>query len=216
MKTEVLDQICTLVIDGDKEQIKEKVDAALQEGIAPLTILNEALVKGIEVVGSKFESGEFFLPDLMMGSDAMQAGLACLEPHFATGEGRKKLGKVVVGTVAGDMHFIGKNIVVNMLQAAGFEVTDLGVDVATETFIQAVKEHRPDILGLSALMTMTLPKQIEVIEQLQEEGLRDKVFVMVGGAPVTQEWCDKIGADAYGENAITTVNKAKALIANKK
>lgn len=212
----LLEELSRAVLDCDLEKVENLTKRALLMNIDPLIIIEKGLAEGIKKVGDLFEKGEIFLPDLMMSAEAMKAGINILEPILK----RKKktrtfLGKVIIGTVEGDIHDIGKNIVATMLEANGFEVIDLGVDVSTEKFINKVKELKPDILGMSALLYTTLPKMSEVIEALKKEGLRDYVKVMVGGAPVTNEIAKKIGADAYGENAISAVREAIRLMKEK-
>ena len=170
------------------------------------------MVKGIEVVGDRFAAGDYFLPDLILGAKAMDAGIGVIEP-LLTSEKRDFLGRVLMGTVEGDQHNIGKNIVIMMLKSSGFEVFDLGVDVPSKVFVDKVKELKPQIVGISALLTTTVDKQKEIIELLQEEGLRNQVKVIIGGAPINQAWADKIGANGYGEDALSAVGLCKKLLA---
>jgi len=169
------------------------------------------LTRGIEIVGQNFAAGKFYLPDLLLGAKSMEAGIKILEPLLA-GKNRDFLGKVLMGTVEGDLHEIGKNIVIMMLKTSGFEVLDLGIDVPAKKFIEKIKEQRPDIVGISALLTTTVARQKEIIELLEEEGLRKSVKVMIGGAPINQAWADKIGADGYAEDATVAVEVAKKLM----
>lgn len=199
------------VVDGDEELVAELTDKALAEGLEPLSIINDGLTKGIETVGANFAAGKFFLPDLLIGAKAMDAGIKILEP-LMSGSNRESLGKVLMGTVKGDLHEIGKNIVIMMLKTAGFEVIDLGIDVPSEKFIEKTREIKPDILGISALLTTTVARQKEIIELLEEEGLRKSVKVMIGGAPINQAWADKIGADGYAEDATVAVDVAKGFM----
>ncbi|MGC9335832.1 MAG: corrinoid protein, partial [Anaerolineae bacterium] len=175
--------------------------------------IDEALTPGIDRVGELFETGEYFLPDLIIGADAMKAALGVLEPVLLKGRERKVVGRVVLGTVKGDLHEIGKTLVGTMLTANGFEVTDLGVDVSADEFVAAVKETGATLVGASALLTTTMLHQQDVVEALKEAGLRDRVKVMVGGAPITETWAEKIGADGYAEDAISAVALAKRLAA---
>jgi corrinoid protein of di/trimethylamine methyltransferase len=178
-----------------------------------MMIINQGLVPGMDVVGEKFASGEYFLPNIVIAGSAMQQAMALLEPELK--EGRQALtsyGKVVIGTVRGDIHEIGKSLVGTMLSANGFEVHDLGVDVATDAFIAKLKETGAQLLGLSALLTTTMTVQREIIEALNKAGMRDQVKVLVGGAPVQQEWADSIGADGYAEDAMAAVSLAKRLV----
>jgi corrinoid protein of di/trimethylamine methyltransferase len=201
------------VLDGEMEQAAELAQKGLDEGLPAVDILDLGFVKGIEEVGDLFARGEFFLPELVQGAEAMKAAVAVLQPALdASGSGRKALGVAVAGTVAGDIHEIGKTIVCSMLSAAGFSVTDVGCDVPVETFVAKVREEQPDLLLLSALLTTTMPNQQKTIEALKEAGLRDSVKVMVGGAPTTRAWADEIGADGYSEDAIEAVATAKGLL----
>lgn len=200
------------VLRGDKEDALQQVKKAYEAGIEPAKIIAEGLTTGLYGVGEKFEAGEYFLPDMMMAAEAMAAALEYLEPFIKEGQRETRAGRMVIGTVKGDLHSIGKNIVIMMMKSAGFEVFDLGVDVATPAFIEAVREKKADILGISALMTTTISEQKRVIELLQENGLREKVKVLVGGAPLSEEWARKIGADGYAPDAIAGVKKAKALL----
>ena len=210
---EILNGLSQAIIEGNISLTKELSKKALGKGVDPLIIIEKGLKKGIQIVGEKFENGEFFLPDLIMASEAMKAGLKILEPELhKKKKGMPIVGTFIIGTVEGDIHDIGKTIVVSMLQANGFRVIDLGVDVPTEKFIEKVREIKPDILGLSALLPTTMPKQQEVIEALKRENLRERVKVMVGGAPVTQAWADQIEADGYAEDAVEAVKKALELI----
>jgi corrinoid protein of di/trimethylamine methyltransferase len=201
------------VIDGELELAEELARKGLAAGLSPADILDKGFVKGIEEVGDLFGKGEFFLPELVQGAEAMKAAVAVLQPELdKMKEGRKTMGKAVAGTVAGDIHEIGKTIVCSMLSAAGFTVTDIGCDVAVDTFVEKVKEQKPDLLLLSALLTTTMPNQQKTIEALKAAGLRDGVKVMIGGAPTTRAWADEIGADGYSEDAIEAVVTAKQLL----
>ena len=206
-------QMKQTVIDGEAELAAELAQKGLDAGLPAVDILDEGFVKGIEEVGDLFARGEFFLPELVQGAEAMKAAVAVLQPALdVSGGGRQALGTAVAGTVAGDIHEIGKTIVCSMLSAAGFTVTDVGSDVAVETFIDKVKELKPDLLLLSALLTTTMPNQQKTIEALKAAGLRDQVKVMIGGAPTTRAWADEIGADGYSEDAIEAVATAKGLL----
>ena len=201
------------VIDGEKERAVELAQEALHLEIPPLEAINKGYIVGIQKVGELFEKGDFFLPELVMGAEAMQAALAVLEPELKRRhQKRERLGSAIAGTVEGDIHQIGKRLVCTMLVANGFDVLDLGPDVAAETFIEKVRELQPDLLLLSALMTTTMPEQRSVIEALKGAGLRDRVKVMVGGAAVSPSWAEEIGADGYAENAIEAVEVAKGLV----
>ena len=213
MSEEIYQQMAQAVIDGEEELAAELAQKGLDMGLSPGDILDKGLVKGIEDVGEKFGCGVFFLPELVQGALAMQTAVAVLQPAFdASTEGRQTLGLAVAGTVEGDLHEIGLTIVCSMLSAAGFEVTNLGYDVSSATFVEKVNEMKPQLLLLSALLTTTTPQQQKTIEALKEAGIRDDVRIMVGGAPVTQEWADQIGADGYAEDAIEAVELAKKLV----
>jgi corrinoid protein of di/trimethylamine methyltransferase len=201
------------VIDGEVEDAERLAQEGLDAGIPATDILDNGFVKGIEEVGDLFGRGEFFLPELVQGAEAMKAAVAVLQPALdASGGARAALGTAIAGTVSGDIHEIGKTIVCSMLSAAGFTVTDLGCDVPIETFVAKVKDEKPDLLLLSALLTTTMPNQQKTIEALKAAGLRDSVKVMIGGAPTTRAWADEIGADGYAEDAIEAVAAAKAIL----
>jgi 5-methyltetrahydrofolate--homocysteine methyltransferase len=212
MSEEILARLTQAVVDGEPEEAEELARQALEEGLDPLTCINEGLTPGIDRVGELFASGEYFLPDLIIGGDAMKAALQVLEPALTGDQGRDILGHVVLGTVEGDLHEIGKTLVGTMLTANGFQVTDIGVDKPAAEFVAAVKETGATLVGASALLTTTMLHQREVIEALQEAGLRQQVKVMIGGAPITDSWAEKIGADGYAEDAISAVALAKALV----
>lgn len=211
MSQEALKNVLDAVVEGEVEDVGKYTEKAVTAGVKPLDILNEGLVKGIEVVGERYASGEYFLPDLILGAKAMDVGIGIIEP-LLTSEKREFLGRVVMGTVEGDLHDIGKNIVIMMLKSNGFEVFDLGVDVSSKTFVDKVQEIKPQIIGISALLTTTVNKQKEIIEQLQEEGLREQVKIIIGGAPINQAWSEQIGADGYGEDALSAVALCKNLL----
>jgi len=196
---------------GDAEKVSEFVRRALQEDIVPKKILEEGLIQGMSIIGEKFKKNEVYVPEVLIAARAMHAGMDVLKPKL-TETGVKNIGKVVMGTVKGDLHDIGKNLVKMMLEGAGFEVIDLGVDVSEEKFVEAVKAHQPNIVGMSALLTTTMVNMPEVIKALEAAGLRDKVRVMVGGAPITQNYADQIGADGYSPDAASAADKAKAFL----
>jgi 5-methyltetrahydrofolate--homocysteine methyltransferase len=197
---------------GESEKLKELIKKALASKVAPMEIIEKALRPAMEEVGQKFETLEIFLPEMIMAADAMSAGVEILRPLLAAAGGEKKVGRVVLGTVSGDVHRIGKDIVRIMLEGAGFDVTDAGHDVPDDTFLAKVKDLEPDILGLSALMTTTMQNIPRVIDALKAEGLRGKVKVIVGGAPVLADWAKQIGSDGYGENAVQAVSVSKKLV----
>lgn len=209
----LLQEIQDAIIELDEEATEELTLQAIDDGLDPLDILQNGLTAGVKTVGDKFGRGEVFLPELAMAADCMRAGVAHVDPLLEEMElAEEDTGGVfLIGTVDEDIHNIGKNILKTMLKANGFDVVDLGVEVPNEEFVEAVKEHDPDILGMSALMTMTMDHQEEVIELLEEEGIRDKVKVMVGGAPTSPTWRDEIGADGYGDNADQAVKVALEL-----
>ena len=212
-RDEIFDGLAKAVLLGDDTVAEELTRKALSEGIAPYEIIEKGLSEGMREVGRKYEEREYALPELMLAAEAFYTALKILEPELKKERReRKTLGKVVIGVVQFDVHDIGKTIVRTMLEASGFECVDLGRDVPTEDFVQTVRDERPDILGLSALMTTTMPEQQRVIDALKEAGLRDSVKVMVGGAPVSREWAERIGADGYGEDAIDAVVEAKKLL----
>jgi corrinoid protein of di/trimethylamine methyltransferase len=212
MSEEMYTKLAQVVIVGEPEEAEELARQALDQGLDPLACINEGLTKGIQHVGELFASGEYFLPDLIIGAEAMKNALAVLEPELtAGGKGRDVLGHAVLGTVEGDLHDIGKTLVGTMLTANGFKVTDLGTDVPAEDFVAAITDHGATLVGASALLTTTMSEQQKIIQTIEEAGLRDKVKVMVGGAPVTQSWAEKIGADGFAKDAISAVALAKRL-----
>jgi len=196
------------VIEGNAGRAKELTQQALDEGRGPQEILDSALIPAMDVVGDKFTRQEFYIPEMLIAARAMQAGLALLKPLLAQGESRTK-GKVVIGTVKGDLHDIGKNLVAMMLQGGGFEVVDLGADVKPQRFVEAVQQEKPNFVMMSALLTTTMLSMRDTIEALKAAGLRDRVKVGVGGAPVTQRFADEIGADFYAPDATGAVGRAK-------
>jgi corrinoid protein of di/trimethylamine methyltransferase len=201
------------VIDGDVDQARELARQCVAAGVDPLLALDRGYTPGVTFVGEQFGRGEMFLPELVLGGEAMKAAVAVLEPELQRrGTARASLGRVLLGTVHGDVHEIGKTLVHTMLAASGFEVHDLGVDVPAARFVDAVRTLRPQVLGLSALLTTTMPGQREVIEALAAADLRRHVKIIVGGAPVTQQWAGDIGADGYGEDALRAVTVVRGLL----
>ncbi len=213
MSKELFARMRQSVLDGDPDQAAVLAGQALEQGLDPLVVINEGFVPGIEYVGDQFGAGEMYLPDLMLAAEAMKAAVGLLEPEMKRrGLQRQMLGKVVLGTVKGDIHEIGKNLVATMLSASSFEVYDLGVDVPFDRFATKAREVNADIVGVSALLTTTMTGQRTLIELLDDIGLRPKVKVIVGGAPVTRSWAEEIGADGYSEDAIGAVALAKKLV----
>ena len=207
-----LKEIAENLIQGKAPQVKELVQKAVDEGQDVQKVLNEGLLAGMSVVGEKFKKNEFYVPEVLIAARAMKAGMEILRPILAEKD-IKGAGTVVLGTVRGDLHDIGKNLVGMMLEGAGFEVVDLGVDVPAEKFIQTAKEKNVNIIGLSALLTTTMPAMKEVIDVLNKSELKGKVKVIIGGAPVTQSYADEIGADGYAPDAASAVDKVKELLA---
>ena len=206
------DQLTQALIAGNADTVNALTQALLASGTPAREILDDALLPGMDVVGARMRSGECFIPEVLLSARTMQGALDILKPHLGEGEGAG-LGTIVIGTVEGDLHDIGKNLVGMLLQGAGFTVVNLGTGVTAQQFVAAVKEHAPAIVGMSALLTTTLPHMAETIAALKEAGLRDQVKVMVGGAPVTQAFADELGADGYGANAGMAVDRAKTLVA---
>ena len=199
------------ILDGDHHLAAQQVTEALNAGLSPKLILNDGMVAAMKEVGRLFEDGEYYLPEMLIAARAMQAGLKLLKPGLAE-TGVKASGRVIIGTASGDLHDIGKNLVGMMLEGAGFEVIDLGIDVRPETFVTAVREHKPDIVAISALLTTTMQNMEATIKALQAAGLRGEVKVMIGGAPITEEYARKIGADGFGSDASLAVKAARSLI----
>jgi corrinoid protein of di/trimethylamine methyltransferase len=214
MSTALLAQIRASLVDGDPDATVAGVRQAIADGIEPLAIIDGALVAGMRTVGDKYASGEYFLPHLIVAANGMKQAMALLEPELkARRQELKSAGTVVIGTVHGDIHEIGKSLVATMLAANGFEVHDLGVDVPVETFVSRVKETGANLVGLSALLTTTMHGQRDVITALANAGLRGQVKVMVGGAPVSRAWADGIGADGWAQDAVSAVDLATRLVA---
>ena len=200
--------LARLVVEGDEQEVKRLVEQAIAERMAPDKVLSEGLVKGMDVVGERMKKHEMFIPEVLHSAAVMQAGMDLLIPLLGTG-GLNLGPKVVLGTVKGDMHDIGKNLVGMMLKGAGFQVIDLGIDIPAARFVQAVKEQKAEILGMSALLTTTMPEMRATIEELTEAGLRKKVKVIIGGAPVSLEFAQSIGADGFARDAARAVDKVR-------
>jgi 5-methyltetrahydrofolate--homocysteine methyltransferase len=209
--SEVLEQLATAVIEGNVDDMVDLTEDALDEGLEAGKILNEGLMTGMDHVGVEFKAGNMFVPEVLRSAKAMQASMDILRPLLAE-SGVEMVGKVLLGTVKGDLHDIGKNLVGMMCEGAGFDVHDLGKDISPEGFIEAIKEYGPDVVGMSALLTTTMRAMENTIKALEEAGLRDQVKIMVGGAPVTQAFADQIGADGYASNAASASDLAKKLV----
>lgn len=205
-----IEAIYNAVLDGNAPAAKAGVEKALAAGIAPDVILKEGLIGAMGEVGRLFEENEYFVPEMLVSARAMQNGLALIKPYLAE-SGAKPTGKVIVGTVKGDLHDIGKNLVAMMLEGAGFEVIDMGTDVTPEKFVKGALEHKPQVVGMSALLTTTMPSMGTTVKALVEAGIRDQVKVMIGGAPVTDAFAKQIGADGYAPDASSAVRMAKSL-----
>lgn len=206
-----IQKIFNAILEGDAETAKEHVESALADKLDPTVILNEGMIAAMSEVGRQFEAGEFFVPEMLISARAMQSSMAVLKPFLQQGD-VKSSGKVIIGTVHGDLHDIGKNLVALMLEGAGFEIIDLGTNVPAEDFVTTVKNEKPDIVALSALLTTTMPSMKLTIEYLIQAGLRDQVKLLIGGAPVTEAYAQQIGADGFAEDASRAVNVAKALV----
>jgi 5-methyltetrahydrofolate--homocysteine methyltransferase len=207
----VLEEMAQAVIDGDGELVAGLVRRALSEKLKPAGIINEGLIAGMNIVGERFKNGEFFIPEVLMSARSMHNGLTIVKPLLSAGEERSR-GTIVICTVKGDVHDIGKNLVAMMLEGAGFRIIDLGTDAAPEKVVAAVREHRPQILAMSSLLTTTLQRMPETIKALEAAGLRDGVKIMVGGAPVTQAFAERAGADGFAPDAALAVELARKLL----
>lgn len=208
---EHVQKIYDCVLNGEMDEVPGHVTAALQAGLDPATILNQGMIGAMQEVGRLFEEGEYFVPEMLIAARTMQDGLALLKPHLVEAN-VQSAGKVVLGTVKGDLHDIGKNLVAMMLEGAAFEIVDLGVDVSPEKFVEAVKAHQPQIVGLSALLTTTMPSMRTTIDALKAAGVRDQVKVIVGGAPITEAYAHDIGADGFAPDASRAVKLTKSLV----
>jgi 5-methyltetrahydrofolate--homocysteine methyltransferase len=208
---QVMQELYTSILNGENKVVPIKVQAALDEGVDASRILNEGMIAAMAEVGRLFEEGEYYVPEMLISARSMQAGLAVLKPHLMQAN-IKSAGKVVAGTVKGDLHDIGKNLVCMMLEGAGFEIYDLGTDVSPEKFVAAIQEQDVDIVALSALLTTTMPNMKGTIEAINEAGLRERVKVIIGGAPVTEGYAQQIGADGYSPDASRAVSLAKSLL----
>jgi 5-methyltetrahydrofolate--homocysteine methyltransferase len=209
--SEILSEISTAIIEGNLDDIVDLTEDALDEGLDAQEVLNNGLMPGMDYVGVEFRAGNMFVPEVLRSARAMQSSMEILKPLLAE-SGVKMVGKVLLGTVKGDLHDIGKNLVGMMCEGAGFEVEDLGKDIAPEGFVEAVKEFEPDVVGMSALLTTTMRAMEHTVKALEEAGVRDKVKIMIGGAPVTQSFADQIGADGYASNAAAAAEMAKQFV----
>ena len=207
----IVETVKQTIVDGDDDGAVAQIEKALMEGIDPVKVLKQAIVPGIERAGELWHDNVYFMPDVVLSAEAFKAAMKAVEPHLA-GREITKLGTVIMGVVAGDMHDLGKSIVNAMLTGAGFEVIDLGVDVPTKTFIEKISELKPDIMGVGCYMTTTMLELKAMITFLKDNGLRDKVKIMIGGVPTTQQFADEIGADAWGKDALDAVDKARKLM----
>lgn len=207
---ELLKKLYDAVLDGQRDAAKENVESALGAGLNPADVL-DAMVSAMGEVGRLFEEGEYFVPEMLISARAMQTGMEILKPSLVDAD-IQPVGKIIAGTVKGDLHDIGKNLVCMMLEGAGFEVVDLGTDVSPEAFVTAVTDHHPDFIAMSALLTTTMPSMQSTIEALKTAGLRDKVKVLVGGAPINDAYAEKIGADGYAQDASRAVKLAKSFV----
>ena len=211
MPDDILKSIQVALTKGDRSGVAGLTKEALDKGLSVKEILEDGLIKSMNAIGEKFKANEIFIPEVLIAAKAMHSGIAILEPHF-TACGIKPAGKVVIGTVKGDLHDIGKNIVSMMLKGACFEVVDLGIDVPPGKFLEIVQTKSPDIIAMSSLLTTSMGAMRDTIKVLKESGLRDRVKIIVGGAPITQVFADSIGADSYAKDAATAVDKAKELL----
>ncbi len=210
--SDILHQITTNLYEGKDDQVAQLIEKGLENGMSPGELLQDGLIAGMDQVGKDFKAGDLFVPEVLIAARAMQAGMSILRPLLAESD-TPSAGKYLIGTVKGDLHDIGKNLVKMMLEGAGFETVDLGTDVKPEAFVAAVQEHQPQLLGMSALLTTTMPGMKATIEALEEAGLRDTVKIMVGGAPVTAAFAEQIGADAYAPDAASAMDRARELLA---
>ena len=208
---DLLQELSQALINGNAPKTKELTQKAVADGIAPEKILNEGLIVGMNEVGRRFKNNEFYVPEVLIAARAMHAAMDVVKPLLADSD-IQPAGRVAIGTVKGDLHDIGKNLVAMMLEGAGFEVIDMGVDASPEKFLNTVKEKKPNLIGLSALLTTTMPSMKATIEALKEGGVRDQVKVMIGGAPLTQRYADEIGADGYAPDAASAVDIARRLL----
>jgi 5-methyltetrahydrofolate--homocysteine methyltransferase len=207
----IFEKMAEALIAGKQDEVKKLAQEALDKGASAKQVLDQGLLAGMDVVGKRFKAGDMFIPEVLLCARCMHGAMDILRPFLSESDAAG-MGTFVIGTVEGDLHDIGKNLVSMMLQGAGFKVVDLGTNITSAQFVEAVKQHKPKVLGMSALLTTTMPKMEETISALKEAGIRDQVKIMAGGAPVTQDFVNKIGADAYGANAASAVDKAKEFV----
>ena len=209
--SEIFEKLSTAVLEGDADKAHKLVERGLKQGLSPKEILDNGLIVGMDEVGARFKRGDMFVPEVLMSADSMASGMEILRPLLVE-SGVEMLGKVVMGTVKGDLHDIGKNLVSMLCEGAGFEIVDIGFNAEPEKFIEAIKRHQPQVVGMSAMLTTTMRAMGQTIKAIEEAGLRDQVKVMVGGAPVDKDFADAIGADGYGSNAPSGADLAKQLV----
>jgi len=209
--SEIFERLSTAVLEGDADKAHKLVERGLKQGLSPKEILDNGLIVGMDEVGARFKRGDMFVPEVLMSADSMASGMEILRPLLVE-SGVEMLGKVVMGTVKGDLHDIGKNLVSMLCEGAGFEIIDIGFNAEPEKFIEAIKKHQPQVVGMSAMLTTTMRAMGQTIKAIEEAGLRDQVKVMVGGAPVDRDFADAIGADGYGSNAPSGADLAKQLV----
>jgi len=207
-----IDDLAQSVIEGKETNVKDQVKALLDTGRSPLEIINQGLIAGMNVVGARFKAGDMYVPEVLMSARSMNAGLEIVKPLLADNEFISQ-GKILLGTVKGDLHDIGKNLVGMLMESGGLEVINLGVDVSAEKFVESIKEYKPNIVGMSALLTTTMAEMKETIELIEEEGLRDTVKIIIGGAPVSHEFAKTIGADGYAPDAASATDLCKSFLA---
>ncbi len=212
--TDILETIREMVVGGKFKEIEEEVQRAVDSGIDLNRLINDALISAMDIVGKRFADGDIYVPEMLVSAKTMKQGLDIIKPLLTAGEAEHR-GTIVMGTVKGDLHDIGKNLVIMMMEGAGFRIVDMGVDVKIEDLIDTVKKEEADVLGLSALLTTTMPEMQKVIESLEEAGLRNQLKVIVGGAPIDQRFADKIGADGFGADAVEAVQLAREFVAGK-
>lgn len=216
-KAELMEKLTGVVLDGSEEEAKALARQVIADGVDPLEAIEQGLSRGMTIIGERFESGEAYLPELLMAANNFNAAMDVLKPEIEAQKKQvAKMGKILIGTVKGDVHTIGKDIVASVLDTGGFEVVDMGVDNPSLRIVQEAEKAKADVIALSSMMTTTMTAQKEVIELLKERNIRDKYIVIVGGGPVTQEWADKIGADGYGKSAIAAVDLVKGLLDRRK